>query len=330
MITNGSKTAALLLLLIVISEFRCDSAAAQDSSELIKLAAYDNVFLSGYKIVLLVSQPSIVNAKMGFTTSTMTLSGDGQRQSLRQDAMAADPVKYSSTKLHIYGQRDPKGNFVVGLPKSLSIYLDGEGGKIRHDEEVRTIPKDKLLPASRVDANTRIESFASSDQDLLNQYYRYILPLGRGFSQLIDSIVGVEANGDGTEKIKARGRLFSRYVGEWTLQVDTLNDYVVTSATFKQDAARDLDFKMNGIGLAGADLKLNQSGWVDFKGYRIGVELIDYKALTDSQFINKMNAMANDTSTYSDRATIVDFHQIDGQGMPQIRKIERDVRRADQ
>ena len=90
---------------------------------------------------------------------------------------------------------------------------------------------------------TIIELYSPSDADLQNQYMRYILALGRGYSSLLTEIVSVDEAGGNSLQVKAFGTLYSPTIGEWDLVINPLDDYLVSSATFRLPDSERIDFR---------------------------------------------------------------------------------------
>jgi len=69
-------------------------AATPEDTVLSTLEAYDQIFLSGYRLDLTAVQPSHLDESLGCSTFTITLSGDGIRHASRRTVRAAGPVSY--------------------------------------------------------------------------------------------------------------------------------------------------------------------------------------------------------------------------------------------
>ena len=79
------------------------------------LHAYDQIFLSGFSLNLEVKQPTGLNNSLGFTTSSIDLSGNSGLQALKATMISYDTVPYIRDST--LGRYTDSQEFVVNLLK---------------------------------------------------------------------------------------------------------------------------------------------------------------------------------------------------------------------
>jgi len=146
-----------------------------------------------------------------------------------------------------------------------------------------------------------------------NQFYCYILPLGRGFSLFIDSMTSVTM--DDKTKIatcEGTGRYFSSSKGTWRLEVDTQNQYLVRRSLYNNVVRTESD----GDSWPG-ELQILKKGQAFFFGGRrvISVVVKDYARETDSEFLTRTLAEI-ESAMGQPGVRVDDYNAIDSAGVP--------------
>jgi hypothetical protein len=322
---NAEPGRRVFSLMVLLS---CASTAAfcqsMEEAVLANLRGYDQVFLAGYTLDLTARKPTGIDDRLGYSTATINLSSDGVRQALRESVSASDALPYLEESG--IGGRTANDEFIVAVLKETLLYIGPESGKIRRNPTTRLIRKDGSEAAPPRAADTMIEVHSPDSRDLLNLYQRHILAVGRGFSLMISEVTGVESGEAGRLIVKGRGTLFSEAEGEWTLVIDTGNDYLVESSTFTRSSAKRVDFSSTSRDPMGTELKLFGRGTFSFSDHRVDLRVNDYGLSEDARLLDTVDAGINDTGDYTGRTTIMDFRSIDSEGVPAIRRVSNVAR----
>jgi len=280
------------------------------------LEAYDQAFLSAFTVTLQATYPTnAFDGMQGSSTATVTIASDGTQQALRLESSHLDPLVFNSAR--IGNQYDDAGNYTISHHKAEYVHLGADSWKTRTDFEHFTIsPQNVVLkktPASPLNA-----VHPKGHPDPANVLFRYLLPLGRGFAQLVDEVVSVEERPSGISIVRASGTLFSDQSGTWLLEVDTTRDYLVQTARFRRDGA-DYDSVVSPVssaGTLGAEIPLYREGSFSIiPSYAVSVRLTDYTRQATMSLIHDVQEAVNAVGR---RSTILDFGRIDGDGMPLV------------
>jgi len=297
-------------------------ASAQDGAIKDVLEAYDHEFLLSYTLGLVASYPtSAFDMSQGVSTSTVTVTGDGARATLRMERIATEPVFYARNRRP--RSYDEHGNYLLAYNERQIISLNETAWKVRTDVGRIAITQADTLASSPTMVPPRIEVYPPGHQDPANLFYRYLLPLGRGYAQLIDEITGVTISELGIASVEARGRLFSRYSGNWHLEIDTTKDYLVRRATFTQDGATTTTFLCESEDYRDADIPLFGRGCFLLTDYEVSVRLMFYSTESDNGLLARASGEVDDIEMLPNMTTIMDFNAIDGDGMPLVTRIRR-------
>jgi hypothetical protein len=172
-------------------------------------------------------------------------------------------------------------------------------------------------------APPHIAIYPAGHQDAANLYYRYLLPLGRGYAQLIDEITTAAVDNRGFAVVGGRGHLFSPQRGTWHLEIDLNSDCLVRQASFTLDGATSRTFVSTGEGLLKSDISLLQRGRFDLAGYPVSVAVMAYSRKCDREILSTALSRVNNVAELPNLTTIMDFHAVDGDGIPLVARVHR-------
>lgn len=293
------------------------------------LAIYDTEFLSSFKLQLEATYPTSMKSTQGRSTAVVTYYGGIKGQYMMLEQVARDPIKYDPDGVNNY---DGQKNFLQRVGTQITVALEPSDWRIRHDGETIAVNTTNILAFSK-DQVPILERYPVGHPDAANQYYRYLLGLGRGYSQLIDEITSYTVSGQGVITVKANGKLFSPYGGEWTLDIDTKADYLMQKATFIRQGQKSPTFTAKCSGNSGGDIPLHAAGTVSISKYVIDVKLLSYGGAPDEDFAQKAhNRIGYDTpgtdataqaaymKLFPGGTTVMDFTSVDSDGMPRMLK----------
>jgi len=279
------------------------------------LQVYDSEFLSSYGLRLLYSAPTSVSDKaQGYSTATVAMVGDEQGQYLVSNRMALSPISFSPGMNPRAYRAD--GSYLLSTIKTRQILLSPEGCRVRNDGEVFVVSQGNSVLASFL-GQPLVEAYPSGHQDPANLFYRHLLPLGRGYSQLIHNIEDVQVDDRGLATVRARGVLFSPDLGNWQLEVDLGRSCLVRRAVFEREGTEGPALVVNSEGYWESAVPLAMRGSLRFAGdYAVSVTLTDYPAEPDRAVKESVRNAVNVSP--SEGALIVDFGSMDGDGVPLV------------
>lgn len=288
-------------------------AAADRSPENLQqiLLAYDEEFLSSFRIHLKASIP-YGDPQPGHFIGDLELTGKTGERFLK-----LTPAEFG--KFIYYHSEDPlshddTGNLFVSRDVGQYIALDVNKGIVRYDNEKVAVNSEGQVVSS-VRQTPRIEKYAANANDPGNLFFRYILPLGRGYSQLITHVDSVSTGPGGLMSVRGRGFLFSPDAGRWELEIDTERQYLVRKAVFTQDGGIEPVFVSESEGYYDSDVALGQKGTFGLRHYSISVSLIDYARAFDEALRTEVLGKVGLTPP---EAWIMDFNLVDSDGVPLV------------
>ena len=266
-----------LLLAFPVSSALGEDYSAQDLQQI--LSVYDYEFLSSFKIKIQASIPRWPLGQ-GYYAAEVELTGNADEQFLKKTTVE-------------------KGN----SPREKNRYIALESIRA----VVRDDPYD-LLPF--------VNKYPASSGQALAYFFRYVLPLGRGYSQFISHVDSVTPAGPGLITVQAHGFGFSRRPGKWELQVDTAKQYLVTKAAFTRDGASKPTYVSESQGYYDSEVALTERGtFYPAPIYKISVSLVDYARAFDealkTEVLDKVNAQPPDV-------LIRDHNIMDSDGTPLV------------
>lgn len=333
----------LLFLLGNVSSFGQAVDLRKDIKSILEV--YDTEFLSSFYLELNATMPTHFDMEHGRCSATVILTGNENGKYLRLDKNSLDPIKYDHANL--YNSYDKQGNFVVNYEKGISIDLEAKDWRIRRDNESVAINSSDQIVSAPLMTSPRLEIFPTGHHDAANLFYRYILGLGRGYSQLIDEVTSASLDTQGITTVRASGSLFSPHGGTWILEIDTRADYLVRKATFTVAGGSAPTLIAQSSTYHEALIPLYEKGTVALSDYVINIELKNYTEIFDEQKARKVKARVTyekQTATTDSQlavagaqtvtadapaaedllpkgATIMNFSSIDSDGMPLMQKV---------
>jgi len=259
------------------------SASAGDPNEMYDaLDSYDQAFLEDCTLDLTAVYPaSYGDPSQGDLTSRVLITSNGPTQAMDLTGTSVGPFSYEADS--VSHDHDPAGNYVMSHNQEESILIEPTGCTYRVAPQKTVIDQAGSVVESGV-APPRIDSYPAGAHRPCNLLYRYVLPLGRGFSQLIDSVTVVSEGPDGISTVTASGSSFSDEVGTWNLEVDTHNDYLVQKAVFTHQSGKT-SLKLSpdpSAGIWSSPVPLYRAGTFALSDYVVSVSLQDYTRETSS------------------------------------------------
>ncbi len=302
-----------LLLSIVVFQ----GAQAQNSNILETLTVYDNAWLASLKMELVATYPTTAFDKdQGFCTASVKMSSDGDQQAFVINQLGMDPVHFSGDRRS--ADYTESGDYTLTYAKRIMVHFGSDSSKIRIDNERKKISaKDNSIETSA--GSPFIEVHPKNHYDSKNRMFRFLLPLGRGFSELLDEVTEVTTSEEGLLYLTARGNLFSPNSGQWFLEIDPERDYLVRAATFSHPgSSHKSSFKgdiQSGMS-ARTELPIwNAGSSALIEGYEIDVQLIGYTAQPDLLLQEEVSSEVN---RIAPKSTLIDYVVSDENGQPFI------------
>lgn len=302
------------LLALLAAFFLEPATQAQQTGMKDMLDAYDQAFLSACTLNLTATYPTTAfDSRQGRSAAAVHVTSDGKEQALQLEDLQMDPPVFSAHRLE--RDYDNNGNLVLSHHKRTFVFLGTESWKCRFDpEEIRVDSSGKV--AGAVKRPPHIDSRPVGHPDSANYFYRFVLPLGRGFSRLIETVTGIEAGENGIANVTARGTMFSPNVGTWQLEVDTGHDYLIRRAEFLQDGANHSSVMSatETAGISKGDIPLYREGsFALASDYVINVTLIDYTNAVTPALISDVRLAVD---TLAEDWTLLDFGRTNENGSP--------------
>jgi hypothetical protein len=290
--------------------------AANEGQIIETLVAFDQAFLSGINLTLEATHPTTgFDISQGYCTSIVRITGDGTQLAMDCRQIKMNSPRFAANRLEPDYEED--GNYVVNFTKNLSVYLGPDSWKTRIDQERQAVdPANAVVRATP--ASPLFEVRTVGHQDPKNRVFRYLLPLGRGFSDLLEKITSSTPLEDGLLRITATGSLFSPNMGEWEIVLDPQSDYLIQSATFTREGS---DTKATVVcdtmgGQFDGGLSLwNKGAFQLASNYDISVQLIAFSDKTDGNLLGQIEQAAQ---TIQENATLIDFGVLDANGKPLV------------
>jgi len=234
---------------------------------------------------------------------------------MQMERTAIGKIKYDAKDP--YNSYDNQGNYYLNYDKTITVSLEDADWRVRRDAQQLVINPVSLLVSVPRSLPARVEIFPAGHQDPANVYYRYVLPLGRGYSQLIDTITSVTLDEAGIATAKATGKLFSPYPGQWTLEIDTQNDFLVRKASFVRNGNTAPGWTCQSVGIYEAPIPLLAEGVASLaEDYMIKVNLRRYSSDCDGSFAAALRDKVRRKELLPSGSLMLDFKSIDNDGMP--------------
>lgn len=278
------------------------------------LEAYDQTFLAGCFLDLEATFPTTAfDRGQGLSTFHVQITSNGGEQAMVLQHVQAERNVYSTN--HVTTHYDQGGNYVLAHHKQEFALLGSASWKMRTDMERRTIdPAGKVVNAEA--RKPILEIRPVGNPDAANLLYRYVLPLGRGFSQLLSSVTTVIVDEKSIAYVEARGTLFSANEGTWLLEIDTARDYLVRSAVFTVDGdsiSSEVQ-PMEGGGVLGKDVPVYRQGsFALMPDYVISVSLKSYNQGASDAVLNVVRTAVG---AVGEKWTLMDFTRTNENGSP--------------
>ncbi|MCA9443630.1 MAG: hypothetical protein KC964_22710, partial [Candidatus Omnitrophica bacterium] len=254
----------------------CSGLQAQDQKILETLTAYDQAFFSNFTLTAKATFPTTAfDTSQGDCTSIVRISGNGSELAMARSQISMTPPRFSPDR--VKREYDERGDYELNLTKDLYVYLGPDRWKTRIDQERRMITPASEVVETQVGAPV-FDIRPVGHPDPKNQIFRYLLPLGRGFSDLMETVLSSEKTKDGFIKVYATGSLFSPRTGIWEVNIDPESEFLVQSATFTVDGSDNQHFMfhdvVSGSVLDKSDLPLWKAGTFYLaSNYKISIEL---------------------------------------------------------
>ena len=307
---------ALIFLLAPMTAVAADNYLAD------QMFVYDSVFLEDYSIALEAVRPLSVSSNTDLCTVTVRLTGNGTTQAYASEVAS---VGYSheyiaDARLNGY---DENGNYLLNYRNREWIVMHPESWTMRQEINSKPVSPSGRAAGEDIAVKPLILHHHVGDDDMANLMYRNILPLGRGFAQLLREVttVTVEA-GSGALRVEATGVLFSPQPGKWRLEVDPKLDYLVRSAEFTPDGTKVPTFDVHTTGLVDAAMPIAAKGNVRFSDYRLSVRVLSYSRRTDEALIDQASALTLDAAERAVGTRVLDFREMDANYAPKMTRVK--------
>jgi len=277
----------LLMVASVLSLFILCPVYCQDVKQI--LEAYDYEFLSKY--VLEMECYDDINLYAGATPEYATRSVRMTGNDINQFAIIKllQSPAFSFHEGEKSTRYDEQGNYQALLPWASILMLNNDYWKQCDLIHSAAINDGGVIVSQKTEPIRSIYKPGSEAPDM--NYYKYILPLGRGFSQRIDKIEDVNLTSDGVAIVKARGHHFFDQdkpwrFGNWRFEVDTKNKYLVRNAVFVTDELGQVTTYRSGTAIYNGveNLPLYENGATytgDESNFFLRVHLRSFKAEYD-------------------------------------------------
>jgi len=310
------KIKHVLSLCAVGSLFAGGAFQANGEEVLEILTAYDQAFLASFTVSAEATYPTTpFDRSQGDCTAMVRITGDGRQFAMSCEQKSMDNPRFSPDRVD--RSYDSEGNYTLGYTKNLFVFLGSDRWKSRTEQERRSIDAaDRILQTERSTPLYDIREVGHHDQK--NRIFRFLLPMGRGFSSLLHEVVNVEYEKDGLVKVTAKGIVFSPNNGVWELDIDSKNDYLVRSATFTEegDGNRSTMRANFESGVVTSDVPVWKEGTFHLgPDYGIQVRTIDLSAKTDDRHLGRVESVVN---TVESKSTLLDFSTPDMEGKPLV------------
>ena len=279
------------------------------------LASYDHEFLSGYSLEISIEETAGEHSVYkGKTVSTAQISGNGSVQVLARETTAIEGKA-----------QDPaseKGGTLSSLRfaplNAVHVCLEDGLCKIRRQNSDLEVAKDGQIQGIKGADGVAIDIVPDSVQSCGYQFYSYLLALGRGYSQLIDSVSSAKTDENGICSVVAEGHFFApERKGIWNLEIDTANGFLVRKAKFfyahkGPDWPGGTAFESSGV--SEGDVPLATAGSAVIWGTPPTlVSLQAYAREANSAVLKSAQKAVNNEGEFHQPATIADFVLGDGE-----------------
>lgn len=314
-------------LFLAASAITLHAAAALSANDLKEiLENYDAQFMASLRIELDVVEPTHAEPIHGKCRETVIIASDAAGKQLDLTRTDVDPVKYVKTQYNLPA-RDGKGGdeFLLCYDKHVAMSQKTGLWSIRHDAESIGVGSDNRISRPASMAAPNLDLFPGVNQDAANLYYRYILPLGRGYAQLIDKITSISIDAAGIATVTAAGSLFSPYSGVWNLEIDTKAGYLVRKAAFVQNGAKRQGLVCTASKPRAGALQVFTEGVLTLgQDFQISTKLRSLSFDQEEVRFSKSKMQDATTSeTLPAGATIMDFRSVDGDMMPKVQRVKK-------
>jgi len=310
---NKKRLCRYQLILTCLILFYSTSVMSGESEEIwILLKAYDDAFFSSYSINFQASFPITSTTEEGIVIREVNITGDDTRHAMVLKRPQLEVGRFFPLKNSLGTLRNDKP-FYLGVPINMFIFLSDTNSTIFYEMERITLFENHIS-ASSLDAQSHIEIFPPDHENPNSNYFKFILPFGRGFTRLLNSINSVNTNEDGIMFIEGNGNFFSDdLVGIWQLEVDTNNDYIVRKSEFVVPNISRIVTVSNVTNIFNDGItQLFNEGKFIFTDFHItNVTLSSYSNNVDESLIDEVSTKIN---SYSAGDLILDHNVIDSEG----------------
>lgn len=292
-------------------------AGADPVSTLEALEAYDQQFFSGYTVKIQGRGPAV--AHQGTSVSEITITGDGETQALRMEAKEfggamKDAARMDPSQLRTTGAPFNVNTGSLGVKKGIYILLQGKMQKARFDSGEVGVSESGVLSTAVPATSDTIITIGSGG---LQPFYEKLLALGRGYAQLIDSIVSEEKGEDGILRVEATGNFFNPEVpGIWSLEIDPENDYLVRKARFGLETGSTFEISCASEGVKDGDVAIAAKG--SFTGVATTEYTVqEYSNAPAGAAIGAVQKAVNNMEPFRQPgARLIDYNLMSGDGVP--------------
>ena len=284
------------------------------------LQAFDHEFQTSYEIKMNVGMRFPVKFD-GITTSTVTLLSNGPKRGLISELKQMSSHSYRDNQEN--KRYDEDGNYKIFRQARRVISLDSEDYcKERIETNVYFVDQENQIKRTK-SMKPSISMYPPSHNIPSTFYYQRALPLGRGYSQLLNDVLIVKEIGDEILYVEATGSNFGLVDGTWELEIDTEKDYLVKKALFRVDDSTSsikINFKnTNYICSNDDDLPINLIGSYEVNVLSLDIVTLSYsRACADNVFIDILSNFSN----LSSKTNIYDFNLVDSEGIPLVVRAE--------
>ncbi len=307
-----------LVIVLGYALWSLGAAPAQDMQLPIleMLDAHDQAFFSACSVKLRATFPATgFDPGQGLVSADITMTSDGTDKVILVERN--DPASPLFKADRFDKDYDEAGNYRLTLAKRNFVLLGPDAWKRRVD--FRTLEITPQNSVTRISADSPlIEVTPVNHPDSANLFYRYVLPLGRGFSGLLTEITGVEEQESGMVRVTARGTSFSPAQGLWELEVDLTRGCLVTQAFFQVDGGGSTSRTQAGeeATAVGPELPvLDRGTFFLASDYAISIEVLEYqRAAVPSLIADVRQAITAPGGNF----TLLDHSNKDGAGAPLV------------
>jgi hypothetical protein len=306
----------ITLLTIVTWYYPC--AAAPDKEQILRmLQQFDAVYTeNGFTVEGTTTEKASKEDQPGQpdVTRNWKMTIQGKRAAATYEVVGPiEGIYFVEPGSSPMADHDPDGNTIVGVLTKREVYCDSQRSNMYTEHTVHRIGPDNSVLEKAIARDATVSGPG------LTGVGRYIKEglwsVGRGFSQFIDEITGVEELANGKIRVVAKGRQSDVYYGRWELVIDTEAAWMVRHAKFfHKDYPDVIDCESVNSGLIWngslampTKTAINYGGPIDQESDTLKVEFAGISSGPDEKLIERLQSgtkppFDDDTTVMVDRA----------------------------